>query len=218
MKKDIRGGICEAITKYKKANNKYMKNYDNTKASIYLMYVDANNLYGYAMSKKLRTGDVIWIEDISIFTEDYIKNYHENSDTGYVLVVDLTYPKDFHAKHKYLPSLPEKIKIDKSTKLSCNLNDKNNHSIHICALKQALNHGLKLEKLHSVISCSQRAWLKQYIDRNTDFRMKVDNNYEEDYVKLFNNSFNNSKTMENVRKHRDIRLINNENKRSKIAS
>ena len=57
MKKGIRGGICEAITKYKKANNKYMKNYDNTKASSYLMYVDANNLNGYAMSKKLRTGD-----------------------------------------------------------------------------------------------------------------------------------------------------------------
>ena len=70
FEKGIRGSICAAITKYKKANNKYLKNYDNTKPSSYLMYVDANNLYGYAMSKKLPTGDFQWIEDISIFTED----------------------------------------------------------------------------------------------------------------------------------------------------
>ena len=94
FKTGIRGGICEAITQYKKANNKYMKNYDKTKPSSYLMYVDVNNLYGYAMSKKLPTDNFRWIEDISIFIEDYIKNYDENSDTGYLLVVDVTYPKD----------------------------------------------------------------------------------------------------------------------------
>ena len=84
---------------------------------------------------------------ISIFTEDYIKNYDENSDTGYLLVVDVTYPKDLHENHKYLPFLPDKIKIDNVTKLSCNFNDKNYYPVHICALKQALNHGLKLEKV-----------------------------------------------------------------------
>ena len=217
FEKGIRGGICEAITKYKKANNHYMKNYDKTKPSSYLMYVDANNLYGYAMSKKLPTGDFQWIEDISIFTEDYIKNYDENSDTGYLLVADVTYPKDLYEQHKYLPFLPDKIKIDKSTKLSCNFNDKNNYPVHICALKQALNHGLKLEKVHSVISFSQSAWLKQYIDRNTEFRMKANNDFEKDYYKLLNNSFY-GKTMENVRNHRDIRLVNTENKKSKLAS
>ena len=97
------------------------------------MYVDANNLYGYAMSKKLPTGDFQWIEDISIFTEDYIKNYDQNSDTGYLLVVDVTYRKDLYEKHKYLPFLPEKIEIDKSTKLSCNFNDKNCYPVNICA-------------------------------------------------------------------------------------
>ena len=215
--KDIRGGICEAITKYKKANNKYMKNYDKTKPSSYLMYVDANNLYGYAMSKKMPTGDFQWIEDSSIFIEDYIKNYNENSDTGYLLVVDVTYPKDLYEKHKYLPFLPEKIKINKSTKLSRNFNYKNDYPIHICTLKQALNHGLKLEKVHSVISFSQSAWLKQYIDCNTEFRMKANNDFEKDHFKLLNNSFY-GKTMENIRKHSDIRLVNNENRRSKIAS
>ena len=104
--------------------------------------------------------------------------------------------------------MPQKIKIDKSTKLSCNFNDKKYYPVHICPLKQALNHGLKLETVHSVISFSQSAWLKQYIDRNTEFRMKANNDSEKDYYKLLNNSFY-GKTMENVRKHRDIRLVNN---------
>ena len=68
----------------------------------YLMDVDANNLYGYAMSKKMPTDNFQWIEDLLIFTEDYIKNYDKNSDTGYLLVVDVTYPKDLYEKHKYL--------------------------------------------------------------------------------------------------------------------
>ena len=93
FEKGIRGGICEAITKCK-ANNKHMKNYDSTKPSSYLMYVDANNLYRHAMSKNLPTSDFQWIEDISIFTEDYVKNYNENTDIGYLLVVDVSYPKD----------------------------------------------------------------------------------------------------------------------------
>ena len=101
--------------------------------------------------------------------------------------------------------------------LSCNFNYKNYYPLHICALKQAPNHGLKLEKVHSVISFSQSAWLKQYIDRNTEFRMKASNDFEKDYYKLLNNSFY-GKTMENVRNQRDIRLVNTENKRSKLAS
>ena len=81
------------------------------------MYVGANNLYGYVMSKILPTGNFQWIEDTLIFTEDYIKNYNENSDIGYLLVVDVTYPEDLYEKHSYLPFLPEKITIDKSLKL-----------------------------------------------------------------------------------------------------
>ena len=194
-----------------------MKNYHSTKPSSYLMYVDAYNLYGYALCKKLPTGNLQWMEDISIFNEDYIKNYDEHSDTGCLLVVDVTYPKDLHENRKYLPFLPDKIKTDNVTKLSCNFNDKNYYHEHICALKQALNHGLKLEKVHSVVSFSQSAWLKQYIDCNTELRMKASNDFEKDYYKLLNNSFY-GKTMENVRNHRDIRLANTENKRSKLEN
>ena len=85
FEKGIRGGICNAICKYAKANNKYMKNYDSSKKSTYLMYVDANNLYGYAMCKKLPIGNFKWVEDLSIFTKDFIKNYSEDSNTGYLL-------------------------------------------------------------------------------------------------------------------------------------
>ena len=164
------------------------------------------------MSKKLPTGNFQCIENALIFTEDHIKNYDDNSDIGYLLVVYVTYPKDLHEKHKYLPFLPGKIKIDKSTKLSCSFNDKKYYTKQICALKQALKRGLKLETVHSVISFSQSAWLKQYIDRNTEFRMKANNDFEKDYFKLLNNSFY-GKTMENVRKHRDIKLVNNEDKK-----
>ena len=175
FEKGIRGGICEAVTKYKKANNKYMKNYDTSKPSSYLMYLDANNLYGYAVSKKLPTGNFKWVEDLSIFTEDYIKKYDEDSDVGYLLVADVKYPKNLYESHKYLQFLPVKTKIDKITKLSCNLIDKYCYPIHIYALKQALKHGLKLEKVYSAIRFSQEAWLKPYMDRNTEFRMKASN-------------------------------------------
>ena len=216
FEKGIRGGICQAVTKYKKANNKYMKNYDSNKPSSYLMYVDANNLYGYAMSNKLPYGNFKWVGNISIFTGDFIKNYNENSDTGYLLIVDVTYPQNLHESHKYLPFLPVKTKIDKVTKLSCNSNDNKYYPVHISTLKQASNHGLKLETVHNAISFSQDASLKPYIHRNTKFGMKASNEFEKDYYKLLNNSFY-GKSMENNRKHRDIRLVNTENKRSKLA-
>ena len=217
FEKCIRGGICEAVTKYEKANNKYMKNYDSNKPSSYLMYVDANNLYGYVMSIKLPYGNFKWIDDLSIFTEDFVKNYNENSDTGYLLVADVAYPQNLHENHKYLQFLPVTTKIYKGTKLSCNFNDKKYYPVHISTLKQALNHGLKLETVHNAINFSQDAWLKPYIDRNLKFRMKAANEFEKDYYKLLNNSFYEN-TMENVRKHGDIRLVSTDSKRSKLAS
>ena len=217
FEKGIRGGIFEGVIKYKRANNKSMKNYDSNKPSSYLMYVDANDLYGYAMSKKLPYGKFKWTDDLSIFTEDFIKNYYENSDTGCLLVVDVAYPQNLHESHKYLPFLTVKTKIDKVTKLSCNFNDKKYYPVHISTLKQALNHRLRLETVHNAISFSQDACLKPYISRKTEFRMKAANEFEKDCYKLLNNIFY-GKTMENVRKHWDIRLINTENKRSKVAS
>ena len=106
--------------------------------------------------------------------EEFIKNYDEDSDKGYILEVDLEYLEKLRGLHDDLPFLPEKMKIDKCKKLICNLYDKKDSVVHIRSLKQALNHGLILKKVHSVIQFNQKAWLKPYIDINTELRKKVD--------------------------------------------
>ena len=207
----IRGGICQAIHRYAKANNKYMNNYDKSIESSYLMYLDANNLYGWAMSQKLPVNGFKWENDLSRFNENFIKNYNENSDVGYFLEVDIEYPKQLWSSHKDLPFLPERKKLEKVEKLVCSIEDKEKYVIHIRALKQALNHGLILKRVHRVIQFNQEAWLKPYIDMNTKLRKEAKSEFENDLFKLMNNSVF-GKTMENVRKHRDIKLVPTEKK------
>ena len=89
----IRGGICQSMHRYAEANNKYMKNYDKNIPSSYLEYMDANNLYGWTMCKKLPVDNFRWAEDLDTYTESYVRNYDENSDYGSVLEVDIEYPK-----------------------------------------------------------------------------------------------------------------------------
>ena len=142
VEKGIRGGVCQAIyNKFVKKNNKYMKNYDVNQEKSYLEYLDANNLYGWSMSKKLPVNGFEWIGDISNINEDFIKNYDENSDKGYILEVDTDYPKTLFKLHSDLPFLPERKKIGKVEKLICAIEDVKEYVIHITALKQALNHG-----------------------------------------------------------------------------
>ena len=108
IEEGIRGGMCQSIRRYAKASNKYMKNYDKSIDSSYLMYLDANNVYGWAMFQKLPVNSFKWVNDLSRFNEDFIKNYNENSDVAYLLEVDLEYPKKLFSFHKYLPFLPER--------------------------------------------------------------------------------------------------------------
>ena len=123
--KGIRGGICQAIHRYAKANNKYMKNYDKDKESSYIQYLDTNNLYGWTMSQKLPANGFEWVEELSQFKEDFIKNYDENSNKGYFLEGDVEYPKNLHNLHSDLSFLPEREKIKKCNKL-CDFHDKKN--------------------------------------------------------------------------------------------
>ena len=129
--KRTRGGICHAMHRFAKANNKYMKNYDKSKESLYLMYLGANNLCGWAMPQKLHVGGFKWKKKNHKFDEDFIKNYDEDT----LMKIDV--PGD-------LPFLAERKKIKKYNKLVCNINDKENYVVHIRALKQALNHRLIL--------------------------------------------------------------------------
>ena len=146
-----------------------------------------------------------------------MKNYNENSDMGCFLEVDVGYPKKLWSSHKELPFLPERKKIEKVEKLVCSIEDKEKYFIHIRALKQALNHGLILTEVHRVIQFNQEVWLKPYIDRNTKLRKEAKINLKKDFFKLMNNSVF-GKTMENVRKHRDIKLVTTEEKRIKLVS
>ena len=171
------------------------------------------------MSQKLPVDNFKWIEKDNLlkFDENFIKNYDENSDKGYILEVDIEYPKNLHKLHSDLPFLPERMTINKCTKLVCTVQDKENYVVHIRALEQALNHGLILKQAHEVIEFRQEAWLKPYIDINTEFRQEAKNQFEKDFFKLMINSMF-GKTMENVRNHRDIKLVTTNKQRNKFTS
>ena len=117
-----------------------------------------------------------------------IKNYNEESDEGYFLQVDFQYPEKLHELHNELPFLPERIKLEEVEKLITNLHDKSEYAIHIRNLKQALNHGLMLKKVHRVIKFNEKAWIKPYIDMSPKVRKKAKNNFEIDIFKLMNNA------------------------------
>ena len=107
---------------------------------------------------------------------------------GYFLDLDIEYPKNLHKMHSDLPFLPEWGKIGKTEKLVCSIEDKEKYVMHINALKQALNHGSRLIIVHRVIEFNQEAWLKPYIDMNTELRKEAKNGFEKDFLKLMNNS------------------------------
>ena len=169
------------------------------------------------MCEKLPVNGFKWVTKLDKFNEDFIKNYNEDGDVGYFLDIDIEYPKNLHKMHSDLPFLPGRRKIGKIEKLVCGIEDNEKYVIHINALKQALNRGLRLINVHRVIKFNQEAWLKPYIDMNTELRKEAKNDFEKDFFKLMNNSVF-GKTMENVRKHRVIKLVTTEKRRLKLVS
>jgi len=195
IRKGTRGGISTISNRYGKANNKYMKNFNSKKKSTYLTYLDANNLYGWARSKPLPIGNFDWM------SEDEIINWNKLGDgNGCILEVDLEYPKELHDLHNDYPLAAESMKPHKVAKLIPNLNNKVKYVLHYENLKQYLSLGLKLKCIHRGIKFTESAWLKRYIDINTNLRSKAKNDFEKDFFKLMNNSVF-GKTMENIEKH-----------------
>ena len=172
VEEGIRGGTCHSTHRYAKANNKYMENYNNNEESSYIQYLDANILFGWVMSKKLLVNGFRWLDsdEINEINEEFIKNYNENDNNGYIFEVDVRYPKRLLDLHSGLPFLLERMEINKCKKLVCNLFNNKKYVIHVNSLKQALNDGLKLKKIHRIIEFNQKEWLKPYIDMNTELR------------------------------------------------
>ena len=213
FERGIRGGITQSVHRWAAANNPYIgSEYDKSKPTKYLQYLDANNQYGWAMSQLLPTGEFRWVE----FRKDWnrktiVGELVVKKDYGYLLEVNVRYPKALHDYHSDLPFMCAKMKINGVDKLVLNLYYKRKYVIHVKALAQALEHGLVLDRIHRVIEFKQSAWMKEYIDFNTRLRTAARNDFEKDFYKLMNNSVF-GKTMENIRKHRNITLVNNKDK------
>ena len=203
FERGIKGGITQSVNRWAAANNPYMgTEYNPDRLTRYLQYLDANNLYGWAMSQRLPIGGFQWVN----INPDEISELANKKDKGFLLEVDVFYPKELHDDHNELPFMCERMKINGVEKLVPNLYYKRKYVIHVRALQQALDHGLVLEKIHRAIEFDQSAWMKEYIDFNTKLRTAAANDFEEDFYKLMNNSVF-GKTMENIRKHRSIKLI-----------
>ena len=208
FERGIRRGITQAVRKYASANNKYMGDrFDPKSERSYLQYLDTNNLYGWAMSQPLPTGGFKWVD----VNPNEISELATRTDKGYVLEVDVSYPKELHNSHNDLPFMCERMEINGVEKLVPNLRDKKSYIIHIQALNQVLQHGLRLDRIHRAIEFNQLPWLKSYIDFNTQLRTAATNDFEKDFFKLMNNLVF-GKMMENIRKHRNIGLVTTEEK------
>ena len=240
IEKGMRGGISYIAHRHAKANNKYLPDYNPELEDSYLIYQDANNLYGWAMCKRLPTGNFKWLNNLPETSEEiesFLNKYTEDSDRGIILEVDLEYPKELHDLHNEYPCAPEKMIITddmlsdyakkmkeehsissgKVPKLVTTLYDKEKYVLHYQNLKLYLKLGLKIRKIHRVLEFNQSEWLKEYIDFNTEMRKNAKNSFEKDFFKLMNNSVF-GKTMENVRKRTNIELVTNEKRLNKLSA
>ena len=237
IQQNLRGGVAMISKRHGKANNKYLKeHYDPNQPSKYLMYVDANNLYGWAMSQPLPDGKFEWVPEAGWRSIDWLAQTADQ-DTGYIVECDLDYPDHLHDTHSDYPLAPERLTVathmlsdtqrehmdaynttksnTKMSKLIPNLFPKHNYACHYMNLRFYLEHGLVLSKVHRVIRFHQSRWLAPYISKNSELRAKARNAFEKDFYKLMNNAVY-GKTCENVLKRQDIRIVTDYEKTKKL--
>lgn len=216
----IRGGMSVITKRHATANNPYLTTYNPNLPSKYLLYTDANNLYGDGMCRPLPTGGFKW-EDPTAFTPASIQTLQDEADRGYIFQVDLDYPSNLHDLHNDLPLCPlpqtapflspyaEQLKLSTykpQQKLLATLSPRVKYTTHYRNLKLYLEQGMVLTKIHKVLSFNQSRWLQPYILSNTEKRAKAKNAFEKDFYKLKNNAVY-GKTLENVRGHMNYRII-----------
>ena len=221
----MRGGISYIGKRYAKANNKYTNDHDPKKPSTFITYLDMNNLYGWGLSGYLPHGGFKWLKNVDGFD---VNSVSVKSPTGYFLEVDLKYPDELHELHSDYPLAAEKltvssdmlskyckkiadeyeIKVGDVKKIIPNVGNKTNYVVHYKNLQLYLSLGVKLTKIHRVLKFEQSDWMKKYIDFNTEKRMNADNDFEKGFFKLMINSVY-GKTMQNLRKRINVRLVNN---------
>ena len=200
FEKGIRGGISHISKRYAEANNKYMDTYNPDKPSSFIQYLDANNLYGWAMSQALPTSGFKWMKDLTVqgVIDILDKNRNPLVKKGYIFEVDLEYPKELWKSHNDYPLAPERVKVDGVEKLICHFKPRLNYVVHYVNLRQYLEMGMVLTAVHKAISFNQSPWMEPYIRKNTELRKSAANSFEKDFFKLMNNSVF-GKTIENIR-------------------
>ena len=233
----LRGGVWMISQRYAKANNKYMGDcYNPSEPSSYIMYLDANNLYGWAMSQPMPEREFKWVDEEEFSKIDWTQQTADQP-IGYFVECDLDYPAAMHDKHNDYPLAPEKFTVDfnclsetqvsirrnysmsqsgSNVKLVPNLLPKKNYTVHSLNLKFYLEHGMLISKIHRVISFRQSRWLAPYIKKNQDLRAAARSEFEKDFFKLMNNAVY-GKTCENMKKRTDIQLLTDEDKAKKLA-
>ena len=214
IEKGIRGGISNAFKRYAKANNKFMQKYDPNLKSSFIVFLDANNLYGWAMSKPLPVGKFEWMSEAEL--ENW-ERFVDEEGIGCILEVDLEYPRELHDFHNDFPLAPEKLTLGKVEKLTQNLRNKTAMVLHGKNLQLYLSLGMKLKLIRRGLKFKEKDFMKCYIDKNTSLRSQAKNDFEKELFKLMNNSVF-GKTMENVRKRVSIELVKDAERAAKLVN
>lgn len=232
----IRGGVSMITKKWASANNPYMEQYDASKPSNYIMYLDANNLYGWAMSQKMPLNNFEWVPKDRLQSID-VAAISTSADEGYILEVDLEYPQHLHDTHSDYPLAPQTKPIQRNelsaysqhlaeklnvkgrpqAKLMTTLDNRTNYVVHYINLKMYLKLGMRLTKVHRAVKFHQSNWLNSYIALNTEKRKQAQNTFEKNFYKLMNNSVF-GKTMENVRGHVEMELVHTKERLLKLTA
>ena len=221
----MRGGVSMVSQRYAAANNHYQEKFDVDQPSSFIQYLDANNLYGWAMSQHLPVSDFQW-EKPSEKLLYKILNTQDDSSSGYIVECDLEYPYELHEEHNDYPVAPERLSVNEdmlssyqqelvdrlnssgvdALKLVPNLRDKTKYVLHYRNLKLYTQLGLRCVKIHRALKFTQKPWMRNYIEKNTDLRKKAKDDFSKDFYKLMNNAVF-GKTMENVRRRVNIKLL-----------